>query len=141
MPPKTIFMPFEEARGFVRALNLKNNREWRVWCKSSSKSPLIPTTPEREYKEDWVSWGDWLGNKNVAFKVRKTLQFEDARAYVHQLGLKNRAEWKAWADSDARPLDIPKTPSDAYKDKWLGVGDWTGFSHFMSEWRRLKNQV
>ena len=54
------------------------------------------------------------------------------------MGLKNRAEWKAWADSDARPLDIPKTPSDAYKDKWLGVGDWLGTNNKHQKDRKFK---
>ena len=129
MPPKTIFLPFEEAREFVRNLNLKNNKEWSVWKKSSSRSPLIPASPDKVYKEEWISLGDWLGNKNVAFRLRKLRSFEDARTYVRQLGLKNQAEWKAWADSDARPLDIPKIPREAYKDKWIDLGDWLGTNY------------
>jgi hypothetical protein len=43
--------------------------------------------------------------------------FEEARAYVQSLGLKNSDEWHAWSHSEARPDDIPTDPRATYKGK------------------------
>lgn len=120
------FQPFAEAREIVRKFGLKNNKEWRVWSKEQAKSFGIPTTPEKVYASDWISWGDWLGTNSVAFKVRKLQSFEDARNYVRSQNLKNAEEWKIWANSPLRPVDIPKAPRSVYKDDWVDMGDWLG---------------
>ncbi len=52
--------------------------------------------------------------------------FADARAFVHTLGLKSRAEWGAYARSGDRPDDIPRSPGAVYKAEWQGMGDWLG---------------
>ena len=51
--------------------------------------------------------------------------FKEARAFVRSLGLKSIEEWKSWARSDARPIDIPKVPIAVYKrNGWVSWGDW-----------------
>lgn len=60
--PKDFYLPFEEARKIARSLKLKNNKEWRKWCKNKSIEFIhVPSSPEQVYKE-WVSLYDWLGN-------------------------------------------------------------------------------
>ena len=46
-----VFRPFKEAREFVRSLGLKNNREWKEYCKSGNKPEDIPSAPWNTYKE------------------------------------------------------------------------------------------
>ena len=54
--------PFQEARAFVRSLNLKI--AWRKYCKSSERPINIPTDPARIYKDQgWAGMPDWLGTK------------------------------------------------------------------------------
>lgn len=61
------FLPFEEARKYVRSLGLKNGKEWRRFCKGEmpekGRLPVnIPTNPHRNYKDDgWAGMRDWLG--------------------------------------------------------------------------------
>ena len=45
------FRDFESAREFVRALNLKNAKEWNEYCKSGNKPDDIPSNPSSIYKE------------------------------------------------------------------------------------------
>jgi hypothetical protein len=53
--------------------------------------------------------------------------FQEARAFVRGLGLKNFAEWRALAKTDDRPQDIPSSPASAYKKEgWVSWGDWLG---------------
>lgn len=82
------FRSFEEARVFVRGLNLKNYIEWSVYCKSGNKPVDIPAFPKRSYKtEGWISWGDWLGTKNKKGGWRS---FKEAKAFVRTLKLTGR---------------------------------------------------
>ena len=59
---------------------------------------------------------------------REFRSFEDARAYVHTLGLKGQKEWDAWSASGARPYDIPSTPQTYYASSgWTSYGDFLGY--------------
>ena len=103
------FRDFESAREFVKALNLKNQKEWKEYCKSGNKPDDIPSTPEGTYKNDFKGIGDWLGTE--------WRSFEKAREFVRSLGLKNYAEWYEYCKSGNKPDDIPSSPWYTYK-KW-----------------------
>ena len=63
---KKSWRPFEEARGFARSLQLKNTREWEEYRNSGKKPDDIPSHPNVIYKNDWISWPDWLGYEELA---------------------------------------------------------------------------
>ena len=53
--------------------------------------------------------------------------FEEARAFVRDLGLKSSKEWIDYSKSEEKPKDIPNAPSYTYSDNgWQGLGDWLG---------------
>jgi superfamily II DNA or RNA helicase len=53
--------------------------------------------------------------------------FEDARAFVRDLGLKSGEEWTEYCSSSKKPPDIPASPDSVYLNKgWLSMGDWLG---------------
>ena len=59
---------------------------------------------------------------------REFRSFEEARTYVHTLGLKSKKEWQAWSASGARPYDIPGNPDQTYKSSgWLSYPDFLGY--------------
>jgi superfamily II DNA or RNA helicase len=120
------FLPFHEAKEFVRKLGLKSSKEWRKFCNSGKKPLDIPTSPERTYKREWINWGDWLGSGNVSSRNRKYRVFQDARNYVHSLGLITIEDWKEFSKSGKRPLDIPGKPYIVYKKDWKNWFDWLG---------------
>ena len=120
--------PFDEARAFVRTLGLQTVKEWQTY--SVSARPLgIPAAPDVAYaNKGWVSWADWLNGKNHP-KVWRS--FEEARAFVHTLGLKTVMEWKVYARTVNKPADIPIKPAVTYKNNgWLGYSDWLGTNKF-----------
>ena len=89
-----IYLSFEDARIFVRQLELKNRNEWLDYVKSGQKPENIPAYPHGVYKNDgWISMGDWLGSGSIASFNRVYRPFEEARRFVHQLHFKNREEW------------------------------------------------
>ena len=60
------YRPFKEARKFVQSLKLKSNKKWRVYCRSGKRPADIPTNPNRIYKKEWTTWGDWLGTGTLS---------------------------------------------------------------------------
>ena len=132
------YIPFLAARAFAHTLSLKNAKEWGNFCKGEMpdlgiKPQNIPTHPERAYaKLGWKGYGDWLGTHNPSPHSRQFLSYEEAKAFVHQLNLKSRAEWnqycsKKYLEKPPLPHNIPKDPNTVYQDKgWVSVGDWLG---------------
>lgn len=125
------YLPFEEARDFVRSLNLKTGDDWKTYCRSGRLPGDIPQTPRQIYSNDgWIGMGDWLGTGTIAKSRRKFRPFEEARNFARSLKLKSRTEWSKYAKTGLRPDDIPSTPSNTYKNKgWKGMGDWLGWNY------------
>ncbi|HQP89141.1 MAG TPA: DEAD/DEAH box helicase family protein, partial [Thermoanaerobaculia bacterium] len=131
--------PFEQAREFVRSLGLRSGTEWKLYCRDGLPGRRlrprdIPTNPHIVYADaGWMSRGDWLGTGTVATFLREYRPFEDARALVRSLGLRDIKEWQAYCRGGLseigvpKPDDIPNKPDSAYKDKgWAGWGDFLG---------------
>jgi hypothetical protein len=134
------WLPFEEAREFVRGLGLKSHREWSEYRISGAKPDDIPSTPEGVYKDQWVSFSDWLGNGKSARGEWRP--FEEARAFVRSLGLRSEREWRAYCKSGTKPDDIPSNPNAVYEGEWLGLGDWLGTGTIASQnkvWRPFED--
>ncbi len=136
-PYLKIFRPFEDARDFVRSLSLNNQKEWQLFCcgelpEKGNRPEDIPVAPDRTYKSNWINWSDWLGTGTIANSQRIYRPFEEARAFVRNLGIKSWQEWIHYCQGKligkgTRPEDIPTNPNKTYKDKgWQGLPDWLG---------------
>ena len=56
------YLPFKEARKFVRSLKIKRQKEWFEYCKTGRIPDSIPTNPNIIYKDSgWNQYKDWLG--------------------------------------------------------------------------------
>lgn len=125
---KREFLNFEDARIFVRSLNLKTTDEWLNYTKSVDFPINIPVSPGRTYKnEGWLSIPDWIG-ANIGFTgTFDTMKFEEAREFVWKLKLKKQKDWNLYCLSGEKPKDIPSNPDKAYKENgWLSFPDWLG---------------
>eukprot|EP00397_Hematodinium_sp_SG-2012_P035676 GEMP01038408.1.p1 GENE.GEMP01038408.1~~GEMP01038408.1.p1 ORF type:complete len:488 (+),score=27.64 GEMP01038408.1:166-1629(+) len=118
------FRSFENAREFVKGLQLRNQKEWQMFSKSGARPRDIPSTPSVTYENSgWVSLREFLGN-SVDSRFRC---FEEAREFARALRLRNQKEWQAFSKSAARPHDIPSNPSLAYGGKgWVSLHDFLG---------------
>jgi len=57
-----VYRSFEDAREFARNLNLKTQKEWREFTKTSKLPKDIPANPGGVYKDKgWKGTKDWLG--------------------------------------------------------------------------------
>jgi hypothetical protein len=122
-----IFLSFEEAKIFVKNLNLQTQNEWQKYCKSGNKPDNIPIAPEIVYKKVWINWGDWLGTFKISNQKKEYWTFEEARIFVRNLNLKSITEWKRYCKNENKPSNIPNDPYGTYnKYGWLNWGDFLG---------------
>ncbi|MDD4950713.1 hypothetical protein [Sulfuricurvum sp.] len=148
---------FKKAREFVRNLGLGGTVEWRAYCQGvlegyESKPSDIPTDPARVYENDgFVDMGDWLGTG----RKRKTnygtaddtwLTYEEAKSFVHTLGLSGYDEWREYVDQKfvnlpIKPDDIPRSPQFVYKnDGWINWSDWVGETSNKKEYKNHQDE-
>jgi len=120
------YRTYDDARKFIRSLNLRSRQEFEDYCKSGKKPDDIPAGPRQTYKNQFKGWGDFLGTGTVANFNRKFKPFYEAREFVRSLGVKTEPEWQKWCKTHKRPLDIPNNPEKTYKDQWTTMGDWFG---------------
>jgi superfamily II DNA or RNA helicase len=132
------YRPFDEARDFARKLRLKSGTQWLAFCqgkmpKKGKLPPDIPANPGNTYaNKGWKGMGDWLGTGNIASFLRVYRSFDEARAFVRNLKLKDKSEWYAFCKGEVPhngklPADIPSNPDKTYVNKgWSGIGDWLG---------------
>ena len=110
------FRSFNKARKFVHSLKLKNVPDWEEYRKSDKIPFDIPGTPNRTYKKEWISYGDWLGTGKIAQQVKSVnyLPVNEAIKLLKKLAkkyqIKNRIEWEEFAKTHNELLDSLKIP-------------------------------
>jgi superfamily II DNA or RNA helicase len=118
------YLPFKQARAFVRRLHLEKVDEWYEFCRSGKKPENIPAAPNNTYKDlGWIGIRDWLGTKPG---FDGYLPFKEARRYVHALNLPSTAKWFEFCKGDKKPHNIPTSPRRLYKKHWKSWADWLG---------------
>ena len=93
------FKSFEESREFVRSLGIKTEPEWRKWMSTHKKPIDIPANPEKVYKDQWISMGDWFGTGRIADKFKRDIWLPlkqakpEARRIAKELGITTKKQW------------------------------------------------
>ena len=122
--PEQRFLPFNQAREFVRSLGFKKTKEWAQYCASGKRPKNIPSDPQVVYKEQCKGIRDWIG-----LPERRFLPFTEARKYVRK-NMTGR-DWWEWSKTH-RPSNIPAKPHVIYKDEgWKSWKDWFGIKNFL----------
>jgi hypothetical protein len=125
-PKNDTYLPFEEAREFVRSQLIPSRVKYANWMEIN-KPTCIPKFPYRVYQDQWVSWNDYLGSNNV-FGLRKGKawrEIEAAAMYVHTLKIETYAKWLEYCKENTLPADIPQRPDLVYA-KWRTWAWWLG---------------
>jgi superfamily II DNA or RNA helicase len=134
------WLPFEEAREYVRAFKLSSRNDWEIFSRTDEKPFNIPSVPSITYKDKgWNGWGDWLGTGSVANKFKKFLPFDEARDVVRKMGLKSEKEFREFIKNKG-DLKIPSGPARTYKNEgWLSMGDFLGTERIADQLREYKS--
>ncbi len=145
------YRTFDEARTFVRKLNLKSQKEWIAYSqgKISRLGRLpddIPKKPDGTYADKgWKGMGDWLGTGTIAPSIKTYRPFPEARSFARKLKLKSQNKWLSFARGQMPhigqlPADIPIMPYNTYADKgWKGMGDWLGTGNIANHLKEYRS--
>ena len=143
-----VYRPFQQARSFARALQLRSGAQWQQFCRGELPGrddrlpPDIPAKPWRVYKGEWLGTRDWLGNEERVKRTSKFRPFRDARRYARALGLQSFTHWREYCrghvpEAGARPDDIPFNPDRVYRNRgWVSWRDWLGTANVSRHRRR-----
>ncbi len=60
------YRPWPEVREWAQKQGLKSQKEFKNYCNAGKLPADIPRRPEAVYKDEWKSWGDFLGTGRIA---------------------------------------------------------------------------
>ena len=119
------WMPFEEAREYVRGLNLKSIVEFKRYWRIGLLTKNIPSKPHEVYKhEGFLSYEDFL---NYNSKYQDWWAYKKSSDYVKSLGLKSGLEFRMNWRAGLLPKEIPGNPRAVYKNSgWKSMNEFIG---------------
>jgi hypothetical protein len=127
LSPQYKYLDYERAKKIVDKFKITSQKEWIAFCKSGKKPNNIPTSVANVYKnKGWKNWGEFLGTGKVADNEKKYRTFSDAKKFVQKLNIKSQSEWRAFAKTKKKPLDIPFKVERTYSQEWISWGDFLG---------------
>lgn len=139
MMAKRKWREFLEARAWAHRQGIRSETQWREFCKRGALPTDIPTSPSTAYKDQWISWGDFLGTGRVASQKRRYRSFEEARKWARAQGLKSNTDWLRLAAEKRLPEDIPTNVKQVYQSEWKGVADFLGNNYVHPRNRKYRS--
>jgi hypothetical protein len=130
--PREKFLPFEQARKFVRSLGFNKTTEWKQYLASGKRPQNIPSCPGVVYKEQYKGLRDWIGMGEKRF-----LDFTKARKYVRSNKNLTGSNWWQWCRTN-RPSNIPTRPDVFYDKDWTSWKDWFGYKNRFLPYKKAK---
>jgi hypothetical protein len=143
------FLPFEQARAFVRTLGLTTFGQWLDYQRGRLpglvKPPDIPLVPHYTYRDDgWQGYGDWLGTGRISNRQKhhQYWPYQKAQEWVREHLRGRVTNWRTYCaggypDLPKRPAGIPLHPNRSYAgqgwtshDVFLGVPTRRDFCNF-----------
>jgi hypothetical protein len=99
--------------------NIKSQKEYLLFYDNNKNK--IPKEPSQVYKNEWISWDDFL-NKNV----EKFVNYDVAKKMVSKFNIKSYKEWVIFIKSGQKPHEIPNKPNTYYtrRDTWISWGEF-----------------
>ena len=120
---KKNFVSYKDAKKHAQSLKLKSHGEWLNYYKKIKDFPNnITKIPNIIYKNEWISWGAFLGTGSIATRLKKYRSYKEAKKYAQSLKLKGQKEWYQHTVSKDFPIDIPRNVSSVYKNEWESWG-------------------
>jgi hypothetical protein len=90
-----------------------------------------PLSPYGHYKDDWIGWGDFLGNG--AARTREYLSFNHFVHFARSLSIKSKDEWvRYWREH--KDCGFPANPALCYKD-------WTNWPDVLGVYTHAKGRL
>ena len=118
---KKKFKSYEVVRTLMGELNIRTQDQFNEWKRSGKSLNDIPFRPDRTYKKEWVSWGEFLGTGNINSGKKS---YREGQRYVQDIGVTTVKELLEWLQSEERPEDFPPEPYKVWNRLWKGTHEF-----------------
>lgn len=112
---------------------------WKALRKARLLPPGMPAWPQGAYKEEFESWGEFLGTGTLAAMRRNFKPYAKARVWARrqQPRITSKTQWYAMVKSQGVPADIPTDPRSHYGEKFEGWGKFLGTGLIANQCRQM----
>ncbi len=117
----------EEAEAYIRNEGITSKEKFREWSNSGNRPANFPSDPKKFYKDEWISWGDFLGTGNTA----SYMKYVKAKKYAQSLEFAEPEDFIEWLKSKDRPVSFPLNPHQFYSE-WISVKDFLSTEEYLS---------
>lgn len=121
------YLSYKDASYLLISNNIRNYTDFRKFINNKTKIYKIPAKPDLYYKDEWISWYDFLDYKPKK-RCRNNVYYSygDAKKWTICNNIKTSIEFKKLSKSNDFPIYIPKKPDLYYKDEWINWYEWLG---------------
>ena len=127
------YKPYDEAKKWVHLQKFKTQIDFLekkgLKIFKEKKWPLdIPRAPSTVYRQEFRSWGDWLGTNSIweGYKRDLYLTYKKAKMKIQNNKIQNNIDYLKWHKKN-KPSDLPANPAGFYKNfGWTNWGDFLG---------------
>lgn len=131
---KNNLLPFKELKDIVHSNHITSVKEYTEWYKHT-KIKGVPFQPQKQYQDEWVSWGDFLGIDYTTQNEREFYTYNDCAEIVRSFNFTGKEEFfkciKTYHDKK-----IPRNPVSKYKNEWVSWGDFLGTNRIANQYLR-----
>lgn len=107
-----VFVTYQQAMDWAKENGLTSQLKWKAFHKTT-KPQNIPLNPQRVYKNQFKTWGEFLGTGRIANKDREFLSCEEVIAWAQEEGISSHEEWYQRTKKNF-PQNIPVSPNQVY---------------------------
>lgn len=136
---KRTFVSYEEAKEFVKPLNIKSQNEWIEWCKTGKRPHTIPTNPWHVYSE--YSAGDFFNTNTIApqYMHKYYITYKELKKFIRKNNIKTQSNWVDFCRAGNKPMNIPYGIEGFYKKQgtWKGWPSLTGSTNVPNGFKYL----
>jgi very-short-patch-repair endonuclease len=118
---KKEYIRYINAKEIVHKMNLKSQNEWYRICKENKIPEMIPKTPNSYYKDEWISWNDWLGHNITTYK--NFISYKKAKIYLSNIGLSSLQEYNDYLIQNNIDF-LPLQPQSYYGKEYKSIDDF-----------------
>jgi superfamily II DNA or RNA helicase len=125
---KKTYFNFNQAKKYLKKLNLKSNLEFKKLYEENKISKKLPKQLEQKYKanKNWKGLADFLSIDRRSGKFISYAEFNVAKKIVSKLKIKSLEDWRNLSIKIKRKNNLPSIPERQYKKQWRGWGDFLG---------------
>jgi hypothetical protein len=129
---------YNEMKEIIQNYNIKSKTDFLKFTKSETFPKNLPKHPNSYFKDNWISWGDFLGTNRIQDNklIEKYISYEEAKLYIKNMNINSIREWRL--NINSIPEFIPNRPERFYKNRgWISWIDFLGKKRIANKNRKM----